>query len=76
MEIESRFHRKPLSLWQKLRGKKPESIRLADSRDRYNLPFYAPHNAVTDALACAELLQAQIAHHFKPDTPLSKIWLP
>ncbi|WP_404396268.1 3'-5' exonuclease [Idiomarina loihiensis] len=76
MEIEARFHRKPLSLWQKLRGKKPESIRLADSRTRYNLPFYPPHNALTDALACAELLQAQIAYHFKPDSPLSEIWLP
>ncbi|RUO73109.1 3'-5' exonuclease [Idiomarina ramblicola] len=76
MEIEARFYRKPLSLWQKLRGKKPESIRLADSRDRYNLPFYPPHNATTDALACAELFQAQIAKHFEPTTPLDKIWLP
>jgi len=76
MEIEARFHRKPLSLWQKIRGKKNESIRLADSRARYSLPFYPPHNATTDAIACAELLQAQLAYHFKPETPLGKIWLP
>lgn len=76
MEIESRFYRKPLSLWQKLLGKKPASIRLADSRARYNLPFYQPHNAVTDALACAELLQAQISHHFDQDSQLEEIWLP
>lgn len=76
MEIEARFYRKPLSLWQKLRGKTPESIRLADSRARYNLPFYPPHNAMTDALACAELLQAQIAYHYDQTTALKEIWFP
>ncbi|RUO77706.1 3'-5' exonuclease [Idiomarina seosinensis] len=73
MEIEARFYRKPPSLWDKLTGKKPASIRLADSRQRYNLPFYAPHDAMTDAIASAELLQAQVAHHFNPDTPLSEL---
>ena len=76
MAIEARFHRTRRSLWDKITGKKPASIRLADSRDRYNLPFYAPHDALTDALACGELLQAQIAHHYDADTPLGQIWLP
>ena len=75
MELEARLHRdKPLGLWSRLRGKKPASIRLADSRDRYHLPFYQPHHALTDALATAELLQAQIAHHYLPDTPIGDIW--
>lgn len=75
MELEARLHRrKPLSWWQKLRGQKPVSIRLADSRLRYNLPVYWPHHAVTDALACAELLQAQLAHRFNKETPVSKLW--
>lgn len=76
MEIEARFHRQKRSLWDKLTGKKPVSIRLADSRERYNLPFYAPHDAMTDALACGELLQAQVAHHFAAETAISDIWLP
>ena len=63
MEIEARFHRQKRSLWDKLTGKKPVSIRLADSRERYNLPFYAPHDAMTDALACGELLQARSEEH-------------
>ncbi|OIN07657.1 3'-5' exonuclease [Oceanisphaera psychrotolerans] len=76
MELEARLHRhKPLGLWARLRGRKPVSIRLADSRSRYHLPFYHPHHAQTDALATAELLQAQIAHHFSPDTPIGDLWV-
>lgn len=75
MELEARIHRKkPLSLWDRLLGRKPVSIRLAASRERYGLPAYQPHDALTDALAAAELLQAQIAHHYSPDTPLHEIW--
>ncbi|MDO6762862.1 3'-5' exonuclease [Agarivorans sp. 1_MG-2023] len=51
------------------------SIRLGSSRTRYNLPTYPPHDALTDAIATAELLQAQIHHHFSPDTPINKLWL-
>ncbi|MFG6138719.1 hypothetical protein [Halomonas sp. B23F22_10] len=32
------------------------------------------HPALTDALATAELLQAQIAHHDSPETPVGTIW--
>lgn len=73
MALESRFRRQPGFL-QRLRGHKPASVRLAESRKRYHLPFYRPHHAQTDALACAELLQAQIAHHFSPQTPLGELW--
>lgn len=55
--------------------KKPISIRLANSRERYHLPSYPPHDALTDAIATAELLQAQIHHHFSPETPLKSLWL-
>ncbi|EGN74451.1 DNA polymerase III epsilon subunit-like 3'-5' exonuclease [Idiomarina sp. A28L] len=75
MQLEARMHRaKRLSLWQRMRGQKQVSIRLADSRTRYGLPWYHPHDAVTDALATAELLQAQIAHHYSPETTLAEVW--
>ena len=81
MELEARVHRQPVAdprpWWQRLFKPRPYqqvSIRLADSRNRYGLPFYKPHHAVTDALATAELLQAQIAHRFSPDTRLDQLW--
>ena len=76
MAIEAHLHpdRNP-SRWQKLRGKKPVSIRLADSRLRYQLPHYAAHNALIDAIATAELLQAQVLHHFSRETRVADLWL-
>ena len=75
MELEARLHRKkPLTWWQKMRGVGQESIRLAASRTRYNLPPYRPHHAATDALACAELLQAQLAKRFSFYTPVGDLW--
>lgn len=50
------------------------SLRLPDIRERYGLPRYHLHHAMTDALATAELLQAQLAHHFDASTSISKIW--
>lgn len=76
MEIEARRHRQ--SLWarlQRLFGRMPASIRLDDSRQRYGLPSYQAHHALIDAIATAELFQAQVAYYFKPETPLSKLWL-
>jgi len=61
--------------WNRLQGNKPGSVRLGKARRRYGLPTYQPHHALTDALATAELLQAQIAYHFDPDTPISELWL-
>lgn len=56
-------------------GKKPESVRLGTSRMRYGLPNYTPHHALTDAVATAELLQAQIAHHYQRTTKLEEVWI-
>ncbi|PKF63053.1 DNA polymerase III subunit epsilon [Psychromonas sp. psych-6C06] len=38
---------------------KEGELRLANCRSRYNLPNYDAHNALVDALSCAELLMAQ-----------------
>lgn len=77
MELEARIYRKQKTgLIERLLGRKPQaSIRLAASRERFGLPRYHPHHALTDALASAELLQAQIAHRFSPDTPLGELWM-
>ncbi|MDI9243614.1 3'-5' exonuclease [Marinobacter sp. CHS3-4] len=76
MAIEAHLHPdRSLNFWQKLLGKQPISIRLADSRSRYGLPHYPPHNAVVDALATAELLMAQMRHHFSPETRIGDLWL-
>ena len=77
MELEARLHRgRPPKLIDWLLGSKspPVSIRLAPSRARYGLPRYRPHHALTDALASAELLQAQVAHRFSPDQPVRDFW--
>jgi len=76
MAIEAHLHpdRQP-SFFKRLVGEKPTSIRLGDSRKRYGLPHYAAHNALVDAIATAELLQAQIQHHFSLETPIGSLWL-
>lgn len=75
MELEARLHpKRTVSWWGRLRGREPISIRLADSRLRYGLPLYSAHHALTDALACAELLQAQVATHYPAHTPVGAIW--
>lgn len=50
--------------WMERRNKEIEQgdLRLFNLRKRYGLPMYQAHNALTDAIATAELLQAQIAH--------------
>jgi DNA polymerase-3 subunit epsilon len=73
MQLEANLHRQP-SWWQRLLQRTPTSIRLADSRLRYNLPQYQAHHALTDALATAELLQAQVATHHSDDTPVGALW--
>jgi DNA polymerase-3 subunit epsilon len=75
MEIEASLHpdRDP-GWWRRRLGARPVSIRLADSRARYGLPPYHAHHALTDALATAELLQAQVATHFSPNQPLASLW--
>lgn len=39
----------------------PEELRLDAARDHFGLPRYRAHDALTDALACAELYLAQVA---------------
>lgn len=75
MSIEARRYRQ--SLWARFRrwlGRPPVSIRLNASRARYGLPAYQGHHALVDALATAELLQAQVASHYHPQTPLGALW--
>lgn len=50
-----------------------QSVRLADCRQRYGLPRYRMHNATSDALATAELLQAILKHHFSSDTRVTDL---
>lgn len=75
MALEAQLYRQPR--WERFKhwlGINPASIRLHDSRLRYGLPGYQPHHAVADALATAELLQAQIAHRYSPQTPIGTLW--
>lgn len=74
MQLEARIHRQNPGLFRRLLRRPQPSIRLADSRARYNLPMYHAHHALTDALATAELLQAQIATHQLPSTPIGTLW--
>lgn len=73
MQLEARLHRQP-SWWERLLRRQPVSIRLADSRLRYNLPPYQAHHALTDALATAELLQAQVATRYTVGTLVGELW--
>lgn len=76
MHIETSLQQKLNGgILNKIRGRKPESVRLGASRSRYGLPLYTPHHALTDAVATAELLQAQIAHHYEPGMPIGQLWL-
>jgi len=75
MSLEARIHRQSLmARFKRWIGRPPASIRLYDSRARYGLPVYAGHHALIDALATAELLQAQVASHYSPATPISALW--
>lgn len=75
MSLEARLYRQ--TRWARFRrwlGRSPVSIRLNASRSRYHLPLYQGHHALVDALATAELLQAQVATHYRPETPLGDLW--
>ncbi|BFM50231.1 3'-5' exonuclease [Marinomonas sp. THO17] len=71
MDIERQAQHKP---WWRQFGKAP-SLRLDACRQRYHLPRYKAHHALTDAISSAELLQAQIAHHMDLAAPISRYWL-
>lgn len=75
MMLEEQVLIKQRSLLDRVLGKRSrQSLRLPDIRERYGLPRYNLHHAMTDALATAELLQAQVAHHFDERAPISQFW--
>lgn len=75
MALEARLYRQSLpARFRRWLGGSPVSIRLHESRQRYGLPAYQPHHAALDALASAELFQAQVAARFSPETPLGELW--
>lgn len=77
MALEARWRQTQRRRWRDIlfsRRPPPTSIRLAASRQRHRLPRYGLHHAATDALACAELLQAQLAHHGHTQAPLRELW--
>jgi len=77
MDLEARKHpRFTPNIFQRLMGAKPSpSLRLSHTRERYGLPRYTPHHALTDALATAELFIAQIADRYSPETPVGELWI-
>ncbi|WP_018231251.1 3'-5' exonuclease [Thioalkalivibrio thiocyanodenitrificans] len=76
MTIEARWEREGrLRRIKRFFGIKPPSIRLSESRARYGLPAYSAHHAKVDAMATAELFQAQVARHYSPETPVSSLWV-
>lgn len=62
-------------LADRLGWRRRASLRLGTCRERYHLPAYGAHHAMTDALATAELFQAQVAWHLSPDWRLEQLWL-
>lgn len=74
MQIEANILKGQQGFFHKILKKPLDPVRLGYCRRRYNLPHYDAHNALTDAVATAELLQAQIAHHFNPDMPVKALW--
>lgn len=54
MQLESRWFPRPRAA---------DGLRLGKLRSGYHLPAYQAHDGLIDALGCAELLLAQVAHH-------------
>ncbi|MBR7889618.1 3'-5' exonuclease [Marinomonas sp. A79] len=71
MDIERQAIHQP---WWKRFGKQP-SLRLDACRQRYKLPRYKAHHALTDALSSAELLQAQMSYHMDLDADIASYWV-
>jgi len=75
MEVEIQALKQRQGLIGRLLKQPLDSVRLWDCRRRYSLPCYSPHHALTDAIATAELFQAQAAYHLRCDTRIGDIWL-
>jgi DNA polymerase-3 subunit epsilon len=74
LELEAHYLRQQRSILAGWMQKPLPSLRLLDVRQRYNLPAYENHNALVDALATAELLQALIAKQKLAETPVRDLW--
>lgn len=74
LELEQQALRLRQGLLGRLLKRPTESVRLADCRRRYSLPYYQAHHALTDAIATAELFQAQVAYHYREDTRVGDVW--
>lgn len=70
-EMERHFLRLKQTWWHRLLGTQVGSLRLPDVRQHYHLPDYENHNALTDALATAELFQAMVQKHQLANSSLS-----
>ncbi len=75
MQVEETIIRRHFGFMSRLKGEAKPSLRLGATRARYALPPYSPHHALTDAIATAELLQAQISQNFDPATAIEQFWL-
>lgn len=70
MALEANITFKP---WWKRFGRQP-SLRLDACRQRYHLPRYRAHQALMDAVSCAELFQAQVAHQHLNKQDLTRLY--
>ncbi len=61
LALERTLTSKQQSWWQRLFRPVRLSLQLRDCRARYALPAYRQHHALNDAVACAELFQAQVS---------------
>lgn len=74
MNIEVWLNRKCVKkFWNRKKREKPGWLRLGACRERYSLPAYQAHHALADAIATAELFQAQVAHHYSARTRLAEL---
>lgn len=55
------LHRRVLARWRSHAQIRDDELGLAAAREHLGLPRYRAHDALTDALACAELYLAQLA---------------
>ncbi|MBU2864276.1 3'-5' exonuclease [Reinekea forsetii] len=75
LELEANVLLKKRTLLDRILKRTMPSLRLLNVRERYNLPAYENHNALVDALATAELLQAQIAKQHWLEKNVRDFWL-
>lgn len=74
LELEAVYLKDRQSIVAKLMKQTLPSLRLPTVRERYHLPAYENHNALTDALATAEVMQAQIAKLNLKEKPVRSLW--